>query len=258
MTPLNIAIEAAAKAGALIKKSFGTISSDSIKNKEPFDFVTIIDKQAEQIIIDLVQKNFPTHAIYAEESGASEIKYDSRWIIDPLDGTTNFIHTFPHCAISIAYEQAGELALGVIYDPFRDDLFYGEKGKGAFFNRRPMQVSQQSVLSQSLIATGFPFRNKKLLDQYWQSLSAIFQEVCGIRRTGSAALDLAYTAKGTFEGFWELKLSPWDIAAGAVLLREAGGTITDFEGGDNYLLTGNVIASNKLIHDFLLQTFLKG
>lgn len=253
MIPQKLAISAALKAGKLIKKSLGTLSGQSIENKNPFDFVTIIDKQAEQLIIDLIQKYFPDHEIFAEESGSTPQKNTSMWIIDPFDGTTNFIHGFPHSAVSIAYEYNGELVLGVVFDPFRDELFYAEKGKGAFLDNRPIHVSNRSKLNECLIATGFPFRNKNLLAPYWQALSNIFLAVCGIRRTGSAALDLAYTACGRFDGFWELKLSPWDVAAGAVLLHEAGGKITDFELKNNHLNTGNVIASNGLIHEFLFQ-----
>ncbi|MBC8185070.1 inositol monophosphatase [candidate division KSB1 bacterium] len=253
MTPKKVAIDAAKNAGKLIKNSLGTLSSENIQNKDVFDFVTNVDKESEQLIIDSIRKHFPDHEILAEESGKTGRKQVYRWIIDPLDGTTNFIHSYPNSAVSIALEENGTLILGVIYDPFRDELFYAEKGKGAFLNDRPIHVSKRSNLNQCLIATGFPFRNKDFLSLYWQVLSEIFLKVSGIRRTGSAALDLAHIACGRFDGFWELKLSPWDVAAGSVIIQEAGGKITDFAGENNHVWTGNVIASNNLVHDFLLE-----
>ncbi len=253
MTPQNVAIDAAQKAGKIIKDSLGTISSENIQSKDAFDYVTNVDKKSEQLIIDSILKHFPDHDILAEESGESGCKQAYRWIIDPLDGTTNFIHSYPNSAVSIALEENGILILGVIYDPFRDELFCAEKGKGAFLNDNPIHVSSRSELNHCLIATGFPFRNKDFLSLYWQVLSEIFLKVSGIRRTGSAALDLAHIACGRFDGFWELKLSPWDVAAGTVIIQEAGGRISDFTGGNNHVWTGNVIASNNLVHDFLFQ-----
>jgi len=253
MSPKKVAIDAAKKAGELIKESLGTISSEKIQNKDVFDYVTNVDKESEQLIIDLIHKHFPAHEILAEESGETGCEHSHRWIIDPLDGTTNFIHSYPNSAVSIALEENGTLILGVIYDPYRDELFCAEKGRGAFLNDSPIQVSKRSNLSFCLIATGFPFRNKDFLSLYWQVLSEIFLKVSGVRRTGSAALDLAHIACGRFDGFLELKLSPWDVAAGSVIIQEAGGKITDFAGENNHVRTGNVIASNSLIHDFLLQ-----
>ncbi len=253
MTPKKVAISAALKAGKIIKDSLGTISSNDIENKNVFDYVTVIDKKSEQFIIDSIQKYFPDHEILAEESGKSNKRNESCWIIDPLDGTTNFIHGYPNSAVSIALEKNKEVILGVVYDPYRDELFYGEKGKGAFLNNRQIHVSKRTNLNHCLVATGFPFRNKNLLSLYWQVLSAIFMEVSGVRRTGSAALDLAHIACARFDGFWELKLSPWDVAAGSLIIQEAGGKITDFEGKNNYIWTGNVIASNNKIHDFLIN-----
>jgi myo-inositol-1(or 4)-monophosphatase len=253
MSPKKVAITAARRAGKLIKDSLGTISGENIQNKDVFDFVTNVDKESEQLIIDLIQKHFPDHEILAEESGETGYKQTYRWIIDPLDGTTNFIHGYPNSAVSIAFEEKGTLILGVIYDPFRDELFCAEKGSGAFLNDSPIYVSKRSNLGFCLIATGFPFKNRDLLSLYWQVLSEIFLKVSGVRRTGSAALDLANIACGRFDGFLELKLSPWDVAAGSVIIQEAGGKITDFAGENDHVRTGNVIASNTLIHDFLLQ-----
>ena len=257
MTPKNVAISAAKNAGKIIKNRLGTISSENIKNKAVFDYVTNVDKESERLIIDLIQKHFPYHEILAEESGETGCKQANRWIIDPLDGTTNFIHGYPNSAVSIAFEKNRDLILGVIYDPYREELFYAEKGKGAFINDKQIHVSNRSNISHCLIATGFPFRNKDLLPEYWQVLSEIFLQVSGVRRTGSAALDLAHLAYGRFDGFWELKLNPWDVAAGAVIIQEAGGTISDFERKNNHVWTGNVIASNNLIHEFLLQKVKK-
>ena len=257
MTPKDIAESAAQKAGKMIKDSLGKISSCDIENKDAFDYVTTIDKKAERLIIDSIQEYYPHHEIFAEESGKSKHHNKYCWIIDPLDGTTNFIHGYPNSAVSIAFQEEGRIILGVIYDPYRDELFSAEKGKGAFLNDQQIVVSKRTNLNTCLIATGFPFKNKNLLDQYWNVLSEIFMKVSGIRRTGSAALDLAHIACGRFDGFWELRLSPWDIAAGSIIIKEANGKISDFEGKDNFIRTGNVIASNKIIYDFLLNTVRK-
>lgn len=253
MTEKQTAIRAATEAGKFIKQNLGKLSKADISNKNPFDYVTEIDKQCEQRIIDIILREFPGHEILAEETGASDHKHNHRWIIDPLDGTTNFIHGLPHSAVSIALEVEGEIILGVVYDPYRDELFFAERGRGAYCNKNRLQVSEQQDLNQCLIATGFPFRNKHLLTNYWQALSQIFLEVSGIRRTGSATLDLAYVACGRFDGFWEMKLSPWDIAAGHILVKEAGGVICDFEGEFNHIWTGDVVAGNPCAHNFILK-----
>jgi len=253
MTEKQLAITAATEAGNFFKQNLGKISSSDISSKNPFDYVTEIDKKCEQLIIDTILREFPEHEILAEETGASDHKHAHRWIIDPLDGTTNFIHGLPHSAVSIAHEIEGEIILGVIYDPYRDELFFAEKERGAYCNNTRLQVSAQQNLNQCLIATGFPFRNKHLLTKYWQALSQIFLEVSGIRRTGSATLDLAYVACGRFDGFWELKLSPWDIAAGHIILIEAGGVICDFNGEQNHIWSGNVVAGNSCAHNFILE-----
>jgi len=253
MTPKELAISIAYQAGELLRNNIGKITADDVADKLPFDYVTEIDKAGEQLIINSIKENFPDHEILAEESGKNQNTHSYRWIIDPLDGTTNFIHGYPHSSISIALQKEDEMILGVIYDPYRDELYYAEQGKGAYCNDKPIHVSQQKNVNNCLIATGFPFKSRHLLEQYWKVLSAIFMEVSGIRRTGSAALDLAYVASGRFDGFWELKLSPWDIAAGAVIIEEAGGKITDFEGKKNHIGSGDVIASNSIIHDFMMS-----
>jgi len=254
MNEKQTAIHAATEAAKFIKQNLGKTSSGDISNKSPFDFVTEIDKQCERQIIEIILREFPEHEILAEETGASVQKNSHRWIIDPLDGTTNFIHGLPHSAVSIAHEIDGSVVLGVVYDPYRDELFFAEAGRGAYCNNTRLRVSARDDLTQCLIATGFPFRNKHLLNSYWEALSKIFLEVSGIRRTGSATLDLAYVAYGRFDGFWELKLSPWDIAAGHLIIKEAGGIISDFNGEQNHIIDGNVVAGNACAHAFMLKT----
>ncbi|HDP97634.1 MAG TPA: inositol monophosphatase [bacterium] len=257
MTVKQTAIAAALGAGKILRDGVGSVEHDDIEKKNPFDYVTKIDTKSEQHIINLISAQFPDHEILAEESGASPQKNGNRWIIDPLDGTTNFIHSYPQVAVSIAFEVNAEIMMGVVYDPFRDELFVAEKGNGAYCNGKKISVSHRSDLSQCLIATGFPFKNRDLLSLYWQVLSEIFMHVSGIRRTGSAALDLAHIACGRFDGFWELKLSPWDVAAGSLLISESGGKITDFENQSNHIWSGDVIATNSLIHNFILSSVQK-
>ncbi len=257
MTPKELAFSIITQAGKILRENIGKITANDVEDKRPFDYVTEIDKACEQLIIAAINKNFPDHEILAEESGRNNNKNHYRWIIDPLDGTTNFIHGFPHSAISIALQKEDSIILGVTYDPYRDELYHAERGKGAYCNHKRIYVSRQTESKNCLIATGFPFKNKYLLDQYWRVLSEIFLAVSGIRRTGSAALDLAYVACGRFDGFWEAKLSPWDVAAGAIMIEEAGGKITDFEGTGNHLWNGDVVASNGVIHDFMMSKIQK-
>ena len=252
MNPLEVAKLAATQAGKILYDSLGKLNPGQIKNKTLFDYVTDVDQDSERMIIDLIRSHYPEHSIMSEEFGVEELTSQYRWIIDPLDGTTNYIHAFPVCAVSIALEFNEEIILGVIYDPFRDELFSAEKNKGAFLNNNKISVSKEADLSRCLIATGFPFKHKILLKSYWQTFSAIFQKVSGIRRAGSAALDLAYVACGRFDGFWEIKLSPWDVAAGDIIVREAGGKLTDVIGEQNHRSTGNIIAANPLIHETIL------
>ena len=257
MIPKELAITVAYQAGEILRKNIGKITANVVEDKQPFDYVTDIDKACEQLIINSIKGHFPDHEILAEESGKNQNTHNYRWIIDPLDGTTNFIHGYPHSSISIALQKDDEVILGVIYDPYRDELYHAEKGRGAYCNQKRIRVSKRANVNNCLISTGFPFKKRHLLEQYWKALSAIFMEVSGIRRTGSAALDLAYVACGRFDGFWELKLSPWDIAAGSIIIEEAGGKITDVEGKNNHIRTGDVIASNVIIHDFLLNKIQK-
>ncbi|MDZ7332819.1 MAG: inositol monophosphatase [candidate division KSB1 bacterium] len=257
MTFKQLAIATARQAGAILRDNLGQYGTYHAENKSPFDYVTEVDRTCEQFIINSITEHFPDHEILSEESGRNKNDNEFCWIVDPLDGTTNFIHGNPHIAVSIALQHAGKIILGVVYDPFRDEMYSAERGKGAYCNNKPIHVSHLNQINRCLIATGFPFRCKELLDEYWKVLSAIFMAVSGIRRTGSAALDLAYVACGRFDGFWELRLSPWDIAAGSLLIEEAGGKISDFEGEDNHIWVGDVVASNGMIHDFILSEVKK-
>jgi len=249
---LNTAIKAARLAGEVILDNLGRISKKEIGRKQTADFVTRIDRESEKIIIDTIKESFPDHFFLAEESVKEDKTEGYRWIIDPLDGTTNYIHRYPVFSVSIAQEYKSEVILGVIYDPLREELFTAEKGKGAFLNKQPIKVSEVSSLKDSLITTGFPFRSKGFIDMYLKLFKNVFHKVSDLRRAGSAALDLAYLACGRCEGFFEIGLSPWDIAAGDILIKEAGGVITDFGGGHDHLLTGNVVAGNPAIHEKLL------
>jgi myo-inositol-1(or 4)-monophosphatase len=251
---LTVAIGAAHDAGSFIMKNLGTISSDDIKSKKASDFVTHVDRESEQIIIETVKKHFPAHFFLAEESIHEAAQGEFRWIIDPLDGTTNYIHGYPVFSVSIALEYRGEMILGVVFDPMRHELFTAEKGKGAYVNTSHMSVSSVTSLRHALITTGFPFRQKEHIDSYLKLFKTIFHKVSDIRRAGSAALDLAHLACGRCDGFFEIGLSPWDIAAGSIMIREAGGIVTDFAGGEEYLSTGNIIAGNPLVQRELLQS----
>jgi len=248
----NTAQSAIRSAGDVLMKHFGAIQQEHIDSKQAFDFVTFADREAERILIEQLHAVFPDHSFYAEESQRAPAG-GYRWIIDPLDGTTNYVHGVPHFAISVALEREGEIILGLIYDPTRDEMFRAEIGRGAFLNDAPISVSSISDPAVSLLATGFPFKQKQNLDAYLASFQALFQQVSGIRRIGSAALDLAYVACGRFEGYWELGLSPWDVAAGSLLVQEAGGRISDFSGGAQAVWHGNVVASNGALHAMMLQ-----
>jgi myo-inositol-1(or 4)-monophosphatase len=250
---LGTAFRAAILAGELIRNNVGKITKNDIDVKQASDFVTHIDRESEQIIINTIRSRFPHHHFLTEESLKEEGSGEFRWLIDPLDGTTNFIHGYPVFSVSIALELNRDIILGLIYDPLRDDIFTSEKGCGAFLNGKPVKVSNVTDLANSLISTGFPFRKRNLIDEYLKLFKNIFYRVSDIRRAGSAALDLAYVACGRCEGFFEIALSPWDIAAGSLLIKEAGGLVTDFGGGSEYLSTGNIITAIPAIHEEMLQ-----
>lgn len=254
---LIVAIESVKLAGEIIRKRIGSLSNNEITKKSVSDYVTEVDIQSEKTVIEHIKKHFPQHEIMAEESSNDYKKAEYLWIIDPLDGTTNFIHGFPVFAISLALIYKGELILGVVYDPSREDLFFAEKGSGAFLNGQRIKVSSIKEPALSLIATGFPFRNKQYIDSYIKIFHSLLYSVSDLRRAGAAAIDLAYVACGRVDGFFEFALSPWDVAAGTVLIKEAGGMVSDFEGGNGYLKTGHIIAGNPTIHAFLVEKIKK-
>ncbi len=250
---LGTAFRAALLAGEHILKNLGRISGKDIETKQASDFVTRIDKEAEQLILDTIRQRFPAHHFLAEESIKDDDTAEYRWIIDPLDGTTNFIHQYPVFSVSIALEYKGEIILGLVYDPTRNEMFTAEKATGAFLNGQPLRISRITDLSNSLIATGFPFRKKELIETYLKLFRNVFERVSDIRRAGSAALDLAYVAAGRCDAFFEIGLSPWDVAAGSILVKEAGGIVTDFGGGPDFLLTGNIVSGPPLLHAGILN-----
>jgi len=249
---LEAAVAAAMRAGEIIVKNLGRISEDDIGLKSASDFVSRVDVESEEMIIRKIREVFPHHHFLAEE-GTKESDSEYRWIIDPLDGTTNFIHGYPIFSVSIALEHEKETVIGVVFDPMRNELFTAEKGRGSFLNDLPIRVSGVDTMERSLITTGFPFRKRDLIDTYLRIFKGLFLKVSDLRRAGSAAIDLSYVACGRCEGFFEFGLSPWDMAAGALIIREAGGIVSDFGGGEDYLQTGNIIAGNPSIHRYLLQ-----
>ena len=234
---LNIAIRAARAAGDSIVREMDRACDIPIEDKGKNDFVTEVDKNAEEIIISTIQKSYPDHAFLAEESGQRG-ESDYLWIIDPLDGTTNFLHSFPHFAVSIALKQKGILNQAVVYDPLKQELFTATKGKGAQLNNRKIRVSSKKELDGALLGTGFPYSDEKAMLKFIESYKALFPKVAGIRRAGVASLDLAYVASGRLDGFWEFNLKPWDIAAGVLLIQEAGGISAELSGGLDYLESG--------------------
>lgn len=253
---VNIAVRAARRAGNLIANTVEQVDRLDITEKASNDFVTEVDRQAEEIIIGIIHEAYPDHGILGEESGELAGKKDGtdyQWIIDPLDGTTNFLHGFPQFAVSIGVRHKGRLEHAVIYDPMRQELFTASRGGGAQLNDRRLRVTPRKGLEGALLGTGFPFKQQQHLDAYLATFKALFPMTAGIRRPGSAALDLAYVAAGRLDGFWEIGLSPWDMAAGALLVQEAGGLISDFSGGDAYLDTGNVVAGNPKVFKAILQ-----
>ena len=249
---LNIAVRAARNAGDLIQRSSENISQLTISKKSKNDFVSEVDRMAEQEIIQVIKYAYPDHSILAEESGEHKGN-EFTWVIDPLDGTTNYLHGYPQYAVSIALKNKGKTEVGVIYDPLRDELFTAEKGGGAMLNNRKIRVSKQTDLSTALIGTGFPFKFPQHLDAYLNMFKTLTPATAGIRRAGSAALDLAYLATGRLDGFWEIGLKEWDMAAGILLVQEAGGVVTDFSFDDQYVQSGNIITGNPKMHQAIYQ-----
>lgn len=245
---LNIAIRAARKAGDFIAKSAENTDNIETMQKGTNDFVTNVDKAAERIVIDVIKKSYPDHTIVSEEAGALEGKdKDYQWIIDPLDGTTNFVKQFPHFSVSIALRIKGKTEVACVYDPIRNELFTAQRGAGAQLNSKRIRVGTANELAGTVLATGFPFKAKHHAEGYLKVVGALFTECADFRRTGSAALDLCYVAAGRVDGFFELGLKPWDLAAGELIAREAGAICTDFVGGTAYLQSGNVIAANSKV-----------
>ncbi|HPE01096.1 MAG TPA: inositol monophosphatase family protein [Burkholderiaceae bacterium] len=249
---LSIAIKAARKAGAVINRASLELDLVRVSQKGRSDFVTEVDHAAEAAIVEVITKAYPDHAILAEESGASGTS-EYTWIIDPLDGTTNFIHGFPQYAVSIALRHRDQITQAVVYDPTRNEMFTASRGRGAFLDDRRIRVSRRDKLAESLIGTGFPFRSLEHLDDYVRMFKAVTEHTAGIRRPGAAALDLAYVAAGRLDGFWEIGLSPWDMAAGSLLILESGGLVADFDGEPGYLEHGHIVCGNPKVFGQLLQ-----
>jgi myo-inositol-1(or 4)-monophosphatase len=249
---LNIGIRAAHAAGDLIVKYIDRIEGLDVNSKGRNDFVSEVDKQAEAMIIDHIRKAYPGHGILAEESGKhGDDAY--QWVIDPLDGTTNFLHGFPQFAVSIALRHKGVLDQAVVYDPLRQELFTASKGAGAHLNNRRIRVSKQKELEGALLGTGFPYNNMDKLEHYLECFRKLCPVTAGIRRAGAASLDLAYVACGRLDGFWEYGLKEWDIAAGALLILEAGGVVSDIDNSDNYMRSGNIVAGNMKLSGELVK-----
>lgn len=250
---LNIAVRAARAAGNIIVRYVDRVDAVAVSTKAYNEFVTEVDRQAEHTIIDIIHKAYPHHGVLGEETG-SHAGDEYLWIVDPLDGTTNFVHGFPHFAVSIALQHKGRLSHGVIYDPLRAELFMASQGEGARLGDRRIRVSRCPRLREALLGTGFPFRKLAHLDPYLATLRALTAKTAGIRRAGSAALDLAYVAAGRLDGFWEFGLEQWDMAAGVLLIQEAGGIVSAPDGGDGYLSSGDVVTGPPRVLGPLLET----
>ncbi len=252
---LNIAVRAARAAGKILLKEFDQGQPIDATAKGPNDWVSEMDQAAEQAIINTIKKAYPEHGIIAEESGTQTGKdNDFQWVIDPLDGTTNYLRGVPHFCISIAVVHKGTVQQGVVYDPVREELFTASRGAGAQLNGRRLRLSPLTELNGALLATGFPFKAKHRYDEYQAMFGRLFERCADMRRAGAAALDLAYVAAGRYDGFFELGLKPWDLMAGDLLVREAGGIVTDFEGGHNYVQSGHIVAgAPKVLKQMLAQ-----
>lgn len=256
---LTAAVKAARRAGAVINRASNDLDKITVERKGHNDFVSEVDRAAEAAIIAVIRETYPQHSILAEESGASHgsahqtTPSDYQWIIDPLDGTTNFLHGFPQYCVSVAVSVKGVVTHGVIFDPVRNDLFTASRGGGAFLNDRRIRVSKLLHLKDSLIGTGFPYREFDKFDNYMAMFKEVTQKAAAVRRPGAAALDLAYVACGRYDGFWEMGLAPWDMAAGGLMVVEAGGLITNFNGDSDYVFSGNVVCGTPKVFPQLLQ-----
>ncbi|HYV88541.1 MAG TPA: inositol monophosphatase family protein [Candidatus Polarisedimenticolia bacterium] len=254
-TLINVMSRAADKAARGLKRDFGEVEQLQVSVKGPGDFVSTADTKAEKVLRQELSRARPDYGFLMEESGASEgSDREHRWIVDPLDGTTNFLHGLPHFCISIALERAGEIVAAVILDPVKDETFWAEKGIGAYLNDRRLRVSSRRQMTNALIATGTPFGQRADRPRYLRQFDAIMANVADVRRLGAAALDLAYVAAGRYDGFWEYGLQPWDVAAGWLLVREAGGYISEPEGEGHPVGSGDVLAANDHLHGLLRTT----
>ncbi|HGK8530541.1 TPA: inositol-1-monophosphatase [Yersinia enterocolitica] len=255
---LTIAIRAARKAGNLIAKHYETPDSVEASQKGSNDFVTNVDRDAESMIVDVIRKSYPKHTIIGEEYGELVGEdYDVQWVIDPLDGTTNFIKRLPHFAVSIAVRIKGRTEVAVVYDPMRNELFTATRGQGAQLNGYRLRGTNAKDLDGTILATGFPFKVKQHAPAYIRIVGKLFEQCADFRRTGSAALDLAYVAAGRVDGFFEIGLKPWDFAGGELLVRESGGVVTDFAGGHNHFSSGNIVAGNPRVVKGILQSIVQ-
>jgi myo-inositol-1(or 4)-monophosphatase len=254
---INIAMPAAREAGRIMLRNLHRLDQLNVTSKRPHDFVSDVDRMAEAEIIRGIRRVYPDHGILAEESGSSGGREEHQWIIDPLDGTTNYLHGFPQFAVSIAYRHGGRLESGVIYDPLREEMFVSSRGDGAYLNDRRIRVSACLALSGALVATGFPYRDPQQAATSLDCLRLMMSRCQDVRIAGSAALDLAYVAAGRLDGFWESGLSPWDMAAGALIIQEAGGLVGDFHGGHEYLFQGDVIAGAPKVFKGIVQTLAR-
>lgn len=250
---LQTAQKAAKIGGEILQKEFRKLNKTQINTKAKGDYVTELDYKSEQEIINTIKKNYPDHIIIAEESVTQDKDSEIQWIIDPLDGTANYIQGIPVYAVSIGIAVKGKISVGVIYSPETKEMFWAEQGNGAFLNGSRIRVSEKNDMEDAILATGFPFRKRKHLDTYLGSFKHLFLLSAGIRRMGAAAIDLAYVAAGMLDGFWEIGLKPWDMAAGALLIQEAGGVVTDFQGNQKYMDTGNITAGNSYIHKKIVE-----
>jgi myo-inositol-1(or 4)-monophosphatase len=251
---LNVMMAAARKAGRALIRDFGELENLQISKKGPADFVSTADQRTEKLLVDELSKARPGYGFLLEERGAIEGPDKThRFIIDPIDGTTNFLHGIPQFAISIALEREGVLASALVFNPVTHEMFVAERGHGAYLNDKRLRVAARKNLSECLIASGAPFMGKEGHDQFLSELRAVLDNTAGMRRFGAASLDLAWVAAGKFDGFWERKLQPWDIAAGTLLVREAGGVVTDLAGRDRMLETGDILATNDALHRPLLD-----
>jgi myo-inositol-1(or 4)-monophosphatase len=251
---LTTAVKAARKAGSLITRASFDLDRLTVRTKRQNDFVSEVDDAAEEAILSILKGAYPSHGFLAEESGEKDAQAEYVWVVDPLDGTTNFLHGFPQYCISIGLLHRGTPAQAVVYDPNRNELFTASKGSGAFLNDRRIRVSRIDKLQNALVATGFPFREVGHLDDYLRMMKNVILASSGIRRPGAAALDLAWVAAGRTDAFWEIGLSPWDMVAGALLVREAGGLVGDLEGENRHLETGRIVATNAKLFAAMLKT----